>query len=465
MDNKLRGNDFWGEGIPDYEKEDLMSKREILDFSIDIVLQFGTEKDGYEIISVDNKINANPNIILKKEGKLYYVLVRGDDVHQQPTISENEKNILIENSIKAKAIPLFASVGIGSTDPLRFETKLLLRNDSFYANFTGYEEIKYAETENLNDSDSKVEKNNSVFKKEIGSLYVHYLAENSVFYNSFRNFCCNKMVYFSFVYGRNGVHICADPDEYKISKESSDKIRDVVKKEFRNLKPISKTDIDNLVSYISIVYIDDTTEYYEYNKKIAKAFDLREKIKEGYDVISEPYLIFNDSSYNRNVGSLSLIRKSIENKKIDEIIPYLDSDFEIKIKFNKFNKTIVSINELKQMYRKFAGLFGIKLASHYIFTTELGVLENGKAKVIIGVKVSGKNYELKCVCRFEFNDKNKITSIIIEQCDDIYSVGKILTDDSIKEIISGNYNDTIEKEYDDIPETKENPNSIYMIQK
>lgn len=43
-----------------------------------------------------------------------------------------------------------------------------------------------------------------------------------------------------------------------------------------------------------------------------------------------------------------MIRKSIENKKIDEIIPYLDSDFEIKIKFNKFNKTIVSINELKQ---------------------------------------------------------------------------------------------------------------------
>ena len=36
MENKLRGNDFWGEGIPDYEKEDLMSKREILDFSIDI---------------------------------------------------------------------------------------------------------------------------------------------------------------------------------------------------------------------------------------------------------------------------------------------------------------------------------------------------------------------------------------------------------------------------------------------
>ena len=45
MENKLRGNDFWGEGIPDYEKEDLMSKREILDFSIDIVLQFGTEKE------------------------------------------------------------------------------------------------------------------------------------------------------------------------------------------------------------------------------------------------------------------------------------------------------------------------------------------------------------------------------------------------------------------------------------
>ena len=43
------------------------------------------------------------------------------------------------------------------------------------------------------------------------------------------------------------------------------------------------------------------------------------------------------------------------------------------------------------------------------------------------------------------------------------SIGKILTDDSIKEIISGNYNDTIEKEYDDIPETKENPNSFWWV--
>ena len=50
------------------------------------------------------------------------------------------------------------------------------------------------------------------------------------------------------------------------------------------------------------------------------------------------------------------------------------------------------------MYRKFAGLFGIKSASHYIFNTELGFLQNGKAKVIIGVEVSGKNYRLKCVC-------------------------------------------------------------------
>lgn len=461
MENKLRGNDFWGEGIPDYEKEDLMSKREILDFSIDIVLQFGTEKDGYEVISVDNKINANPNIVLKKEGKLYYVLVRGDDVHHQPTINENEKNILIENSIKANAIPLFASVGIGSTDPLRFEAKLLLRNDGFYANFTGYEEIKCTE----NNNDPKTEKYNNVLKKEIGSLYVHYLEEKHGHYNSFRNFCCSKMVFLSFAYGRNGVHISATPDKYKISKESSDKIRDIVKNEFRNLKPIQKTDIDNLDSYISIVYIDDTTEYYEYNEKIAKSFELREKIKEGYDVISEPYLIFNDSSYNKNVRSLSSIIKSIENKKIDEIIAYLASDFEIKIKFNKVNKTIVSINELKQMYRKFAGLFGSKLASHHIFTTKLGALENGIAKVNIGVEVSGKNYRLKCICSFNFNNGGRITSILIEQCNDIYRAGKILTDDDIKQIVSGNYNDTIDKEYDDIQETNEDPNSIYRIQK
>ena len=312
MNNRLRGNDFWGEGIPEYEKEDLMSKKEILDFAIDIVLQFGTQKDGYNVISVDNKINAYPNIILKKDGKTFYVLVRGDDVHLQPTITENEKNLLIDISKKENAIPLFASVGIGSTDPDRFDAKLLLRNDGFYANFIGFEEIEVNNTKIRKETQKE-----NIMKKEIGSLYVHHLTDKSGYYDSLRNFCCNKMVFLGFMYGRNGVHISSTPDKYKISEKSSNKIRDIVKKELKNLESISKSEIDKLDSYISVVYIDDTTEYFAFNEKVAKAFDLREKIKEGFDIKSEPYLIFNDKKYNKNVRTILSLGDSIKNKKID----------------------------------------------------------------------------------------------------------------------------------------------------
>lgn len=462
MNNRLKGNDFWGEGIPDYENEDLMSKKEILDFSIDIVLQFGTDNDGYKVVSVDNKIKANPNIILEKEGKIYYVLVRGDDVHSQPSITEDEKNLLIETSKRDNAIPLFASVGIGSTDPKRFDSKLLLRNDGFYANFEGYEEIEIS-----NERIEKEEKNEnvSIIKKEIGSLYVHYLDDKHGHYNSFRNFCCNKMVFLSFMYGRNGVHISSTPDKYKISEESSNKIRNIIKKEFKNLESIKQSEIEKLDSYISIVYIDDTTEYYAYNEKIAKAFELREKIKEGFDVKSEPYLTFNDNKYNKNVRTLVSLGTIIKNKKINEFINCLSTNFEINFKFKHFNKNITTIEELKHWYGKFAGLFGIKLSSHYIFITKLGVLENENSKVNLGVEVSGKNYKIKCICNFNFNDYGKIDNILITECDDLHRMGKILTDDDIFEIINGNYNDMNDKEYEDILETNEDPNSIYRIQK
>lgn len=462
MNNKLRGNEFWGEGIPEYEKEDLMSKREILDFSIEIVLQFGTEKEEYNVVSIDNKITSNPNIILEKGGKIYYVLVRGDDVHSQPTITQSEKNLLIENSKKNDAIPLFASVGIGSVDPERFEAKLLLRNDEFYANFVGYEELEVDNTKCKNESNKSKEPS---IKKEIGSLYVWYNKEQSGHYNSFRNFCHNKMVYLSFAYGRNGVHIDSTPDKYKISEESSNKIREIVKNEFKNLVLISREKASKLDSHISVVYIDGMTEHYEFNEKIAKAFELREKIKEGFDIVSEPYLIFNDKNYNENVRTIVDLRSSIKNKDIDGVIDCLSLDFQIEFNCSWFNDKITTVRELKQLYRKIAGVFGNKLSSHYIFADELGILENGMPKVNMKVQIRGKRYRKNCVCKFDFDNMNKIKYIHIAEYEDLKSIGKSLSNEDMDEIINGNYNDMNEKEYPDIVDTNKDPNSIFRVQK
>ncbi len=458
MDNRLRGNEFWGEGIPEYEKEDLMSRKEILDFSIEIVLQFGAQKEGYNVTRVDNKINANPNLILEKDGKTYYVLVRGDDVHSQPIITESEKNLLIENSKKDNAIPLFASVGIGSVDPDRFEAKLLLRNDEFYANFVGYEEI---ETDNIKSKKGST----ASMQKEIGSLYVWYNEEKTGHYNSFRNFCHNKMVYLSFAYGRNGVHVDSTPDEYKISEESSNKIREVIKKEFNNLVLISREEATKLDSHISVVYVDDTREHYAFNDNVAKAFELREKIKEGFGIVSEPYLIFNDKNYNENVRTIADLRSSIKNKDIDGVIDCLSLDFQIEFNCSWFNDKITTVKKLKQLYRKIGGLFGNKLSSHYIFADGLGILEKGIPKVNMQVEIRGKRYRKSCVCKFDFDNMNKIKYIYITEYKDLNSIGKSLSDEDIDEIINGNYNDMNEKEYPDIVDTNKDPNSIFRVQK
>lgn len=139
---QLRGNEKWGVGVPNYTAQDLMTEEELLDFGIQIVLQYGTKTDGYEIVSVNNKKDCFPNIVLKKGDDTYFVLVKTDEVHCQPVLSDEVRQRISKHAQNLGAIPLFASVGIGACDPERFEKRLMLRNDAFYANFTGFETIK-----------------------------------------------------------------------------------------------------------------------------------------------------------------------------------------------------------------------------------------------------------------------------------------------------------------------------------
>ena len=48
---------------------------------------------------------------------------------------------MIKFERRFKAIPLFASVGIGSTDADRFDKSLALIGDGYYANFVGFENV------------------------------------------------------------------------------------------------------------------------------------------------------------------------------------------------------------------------------------------------------------------------------------------------------------------------------------
>lgn len=139
----------WGEGIPNYDESDLMTQLEIQDFAIQVILDCSYKE--YEILGFNNRLNVYPNIFMKKENKIYAVLVRGGSVKTQPKITQHETEIMNEIAFKLNVIPLYASVGFGAANPERFDEDILLRGDGCYANFTGFEgiPIKEATIKNL----------------------------------------------------------------------------------------------------------------------------------------------------------------------------------------------------------------------------------------------------------------------------------------------------------------------------
>lgn len=99
-------------------------------------------KDEYEIIELHRNSLLLPNIVCKKEGKKYFIAVRSAEVHNMPILDEPSRMLLMDLAKDKKAVAAFASVGIGSTNSTRFDNRLALKNDAFYANYTGLEIIK-----------------------------------------------------------------------------------------------------------------------------------------------------------------------------------------------------------------------------------------------------------------------------------------------------------------------------------
>lgn len=283
-------------------------------------------------------------------------------------------------------------------------------------------------------------------EKKIGSIYIHSLEDNFGSYESYRNFCHEQIVYLNLIYGRNGTHILSDPINYKLTKDSSKKIQDYINTIKNKMVKISEEETEESKKYISIIYIDDTTETFAFDKKVNEIFSDEFKIEtdEEFEIVTEPYLNFNNSNYNKSVELLLEISTLIKEKKIDLIFNYLAPTFEVEFKLSNYKNKVNDKLELKKLYKNISGIMGMKLKSHNIFLTKLGICENNIAKVKLAVEIKGKNYNQNWILDFDFNDNNEIIKILITDFKNIHKEGKILTDNCIRDIINNKYNDFIE---------------------
>ena len=130
----------WGKGIPLYKKDDLKTQEELHDFAM-AILDNILEKQGYLIHERNNFSSWFVNYIVSKDNIIYFISVESGVAPKIPTLNKNKKEQLLIASKNHNAIPLFASVGFGSTDVQRFNKGLALCGDEFHARFTGFEEV------------------------------------------------------------------------------------------------------------------------------------------------------------------------------------------------------------------------------------------------------------------------------------------------------------------------------------
>lgn len=132
----------WGNGIPSYSETDLMTEEELLRFAMDIVAKYELNGNGYELVDWSCRPNVFPNIVLKKDEKLIFVVVKVAVAPNHATLSNFWKNSYAQKAKKDYcASCFFASVNIGACDAERFDAGLALRGDAFYANYNGLEEL------------------------------------------------------------------------------------------------------------------------------------------------------------------------------------------------------------------------------------------------------------------------------------------------------------------------------------
>ena len=277
--------------------------------------------------------------------------------------------------------------------------------------------------------------------KEIANFYYFNYKDKIGRYESFRNFCSNNMIYFSLAISTPDVHVNAEPVIYKISNVRTNEIKDYINKNKEILVEIIEPKPVDRKEYFKVIYVDGTEQCFKYNESIYTIFNKigTYKIEGKCDILSTPYLIFEDKEYAEQIKILEKIRLLIKDKQISLISKYLHEDCVFEEKQQK----IVTKNLIEKEYKKRAGLFNLNVSKYSFYPTLEGrlTLEN-KSVIELKVELSDKKYNrTNYIFEVEFEpNNNKITYIKLSQFDK-NDIRKTIYGNALKRVIAANYND------------------------
>lgn len=118
---------------------DLLTKQEIHEFGIDIIYKY-SQQEGYEIVDGTTDLNLNPQLVLKKNGQLYFVMVKTGPADGTHLNYDKDLALQVFNNAKPhNAKVLFAGVGLRCVG----YGLALVRNKGFQVDFRGFEDVEF----------------------------------------------------------------------------------------------------------------------------------------------------------------------------------------------------------------------------------------------------------------------------------------------------------------------------------
>jgi len=120
------------------DPKNIMTEQEVHEFGIDVIYKYA-QQEGYEIVAGSTELNENPQLVLKKNGQIYFVMIKtgpGDGTHL--TYDKDLALQVFNNAKPHNAKVLFAGVGLycvgyGFT---------LVRNQGYKVDFRGFEDVE-----------------------------------------------------------------------------------------------------------------------------------------------------------------------------------------------------------------------------------------------------------------------------------------------------------------------------------
>ena len=140
----------WADGVPaNIDEKDKIKPEELHNMAIDYVMKKVILPKGFKIEQGFPRRDF-PNIVMKKDGVIYMVVVFPSVFPSYATPNDDFRLKIVENAKKFDAVALYAPVGYKSIDEERAKAQLTLKGDVFQTTFPGFIRLTDAPTQDFN---------------------------------------------------------------------------------------------------------------------------------------------------------------------------------------------------------------------------------------------------------------------------------------------------------------------------